>query len=365
LFGFFSEFDFTGPDGDNGKSTISEILKGMLGSDYAYKSSVKLLLGQKDQVSLTNYHKKRFIYFEEPTITKRLQSAFIKDITGGDELPARGLYTTKTSNVIHATFCLNTNYEPEFTEAGKAMQKRIIISNWDSKFVDDIELVDKSKNIYLADKNVGKPHWIKKYGSTIFHILCENYQKYIKDGETFKLSNKQKENKENVLRISDGFKIWFDSITTKTDDKKDFITFEELGRKLSCSEYWTLKNKNQKTMGALEYFKKSIKNYSDIIECYKKEKNLGRKNGKQQKIYGGILIKHQFKDDFESNYNKNNYMEIDSENDQQSQNYNENVNMMNSSEKKKNRKRKLKSKSISPLCDSPSEPPKKRRKISK
>ena len=293
---------------------------------------------------------KRFIYYEEPTITKRLQSAFIKDITGGDELPARGLYTANTTNKICGTFCLNTNYEPEFTETGPAMQKRIFICNWKSKFVDDPKLVDEKKNIYLADKNIGKPDWIKDYGSTFFHILCDYYGKYLKDGERFKLSEEQKQNNHDVLRASDHFRIWFDGIVTKTDNKNDFITFDDLAMELTKSQFWDAKPKNQKTMGSLEYFKKTIKNYKEIMINYRKEKSLRRKKGEtQKKIYGGVLVNYKFKEkndsDFYPENNENNQMDIDSESEEHRND--ENINISN--KKKKNRKRRLKSKSTSPI----------------
>jgi len=86
-----------GPDGRNGKSTLFEVIKKVLG-DLAHKAPTKFLMQtmapgasghETDVVALKG---KRVIWCSESNDGDKMDSAKLKELTGGDTLNARGAY---------------------------------------------------------------------------------------------------------------------------------------------------------------------------------------------------------------------------------------------------------------------------------
>ena len=290
MINLFYIYIYIGPGGNNGKSRWCELLKHMLGS-YAYKAAVSLLLGAKqDAASIANFDKKRFIYCEEPSIKQKLQSHVIKDITGGNEVAARKLYSQDTATRICATFALNTNNIPEFTQADEAIDERLITYEWKSKFVKEKEKVNENDNVYLADEYIASKEFAQRYGSQLFNILCLYHKKFMDNNQQISLTLKQKMNNSEILRISDGFKSWIDANIVFTDDKHDYITLPQIEQKFRSSEFWLHLTTTVKLCGAASYVKKQIMNRSELKKWYRKEKVISKGN----KQYEGYLIRHKF-----------------------------------------------------------------------
>ena len=286
----FIVYLYIGPGGNNGKSRWCELLKHMLGS-YAYKAAVSLLLGAKqDAASVANFNKKRFIYMEEPSIKQKLQSHTIKDLTGGSEVAARKLYSQDTATIICATFALNTNNIPEFTQADEAIDDRLITYEWKSKFVKKQEQVNESDNVYLADEYIGSKEFAKRYGSQLFNILCIYHKKFMDNNQEICLTSKQKMNNSEILRMSDGFKSWMEETIVFTDNKSDFLTLPEIEQKFRSSEFWLHSTTTVKSCGVESYVKKQIMNRPELKKWYRKEKVVS----KGKKKYDGYLIRHKF-----------------------------------------------------------------------
>ena len=263
----------------------------MMGN-YAYKAASKLLLGGKqDDASVSNFDKKRFIYFEEPAFKQKLQSHIIKDMTGGNEVAARKLYSQDTCTTICATFALNTNNIPEFTQADAAIDDRLITYEWISKFVKDPAKVNEMENVYLADENIGTKQFAERYGSQLFNILCEYHQKFMNNNQEISLTLTQKKNNSEILKISDGFKSWFETNVDFTEKKGDYISLADITQRFRVSEHWLNLTTSNKSCGAETYVKKQLMNRAILKKCYRKEKVIS----KGKRGYAGYLIKHKFK----------------------------------------------------------------------
>ena len=260
--------------------------------NYAYKASSKLLLGSKqDDASVANFDKKRFIYFEEPAFKQKLQSHLIKDMTGGNEVAARRLYSQDTCTKICATFALNTNNIPEFTQADDAIDDRLITYEWRSKFVKDKDEVNEMDNVYLADEDIGNKVFAQRYGSQLFNILCGYHQKYMNNNQQIALTSTQKRNNSDILKISDTFKSWFEENIVFTNDQIDFISLPDITQRFKISEYWLNLPTSMKQCGIKTYIKKQIMNRSSIKKWFRKEKVIAR----GIRGYKGYLIQHKFK----------------------------------------------------------------------
>ena len=204
--------------------------------------------------------------------------------------------------------------------------------------------------------------------SFIFYVnIMENILKLVKD---FLYHQKKKKQNEDVLAISNGFRLWFDQKLVKTNNKRDYITLQHLSKEFKHSEFWKNKPKTQKRMGALAYLTSKIRNDKKMNYFYRKEKN-SKATGR---IYGGIYVSHILNNpiyDHHNNHNNNhsdnsNFLNMDVDDEESSENCEKNnINETNDSTKKKkktNRKRRLNSKSESPINF---EPTNKKRKISK
>jgi len=84
-------FIMYGPGGDNGKSTMVDIIQRLLG-DYANRTPVETLLKKKEGAIPNDIAKlkgARFVWASENERGSRLSEALIKEMTGGDKMSAR------------------------------------------------------------------------------------------------------------------------------------------------------------------------------------------------------------------------------------------------------------------------------------
>lgn len=321
---------YTGPGGNNGKSKTCEIIKAVLG-DYAHKSSAKLLCGKDDAASFANFAGKRWIYFEEPEFKKKILSYLIKELTGGNEFSARQIYSSCTANEMCATFALNTNNIPQFTQADNALSQRLITVKWRSVFTKNLHEVDESKRVYLADNNIGSSSWINKYAPHIFNYLLKYHEKWLENGEIIPETESQKFMNEDIIAFSDHFKNWLYSVVTKTEKKRDSVSLDRLVNKLLPSEYWVNMSKSVKSIGALTFLKRELKDRIETIDWMRRQKVVNKR-----RICGSFLAGHRFKDECE--YEHSESMEMDKEN---------NFNELNKNNDKITGKKRLRSKSNS------------------
>lgn len=113
--------------GSNGKSTVMEAVRSMLG-DYAQQASSELFLVKRPGAIPTDVARlqgARFVTASETEDGSRLAEAQIKQLTGGDRVTARRLYADPTEfDPTHKLF-LTTNHKPQVRGNDEAMWRRI------------------------------------------------------------------------------------------------------------------------------------------------------------------------------------------------------------------------------------------------
>ena len=114
-------------NGANGKSTTHETVAAILG-DYAHRAPTDIFTMKKfEPISsdVAALNKKRFVYCSEVEQGRRLKESLVKDISGGDTLRARFLYSE--SFEFQATFKLfiATNHKPIIAGTDNAIWDRI------------------------------------------------------------------------------------------------------------------------------------------------------------------------------------------------------------------------------------------------
>jgi P4 family phage/plasmid primase-like protien len=224
--------------GSNGKSILADMMSLTLGE---YKGTVPITLvtekrgligGTSDEV--LKLKGKRYAVMQEPSKGVKLNEGIMKELTGGDPIQARGLYSE--SEIFEPQFnlvvCTNNLFDIESNDDGT--WRRIRKCDFVSKFVDNGETYSDDVNpdwVYPKDKDLKDklPSLAPTFASMLVNIAfktegvvidCEtvtkasskyrNCQDHIAAfvSENIMKTNEQKDRVKKT-EISQQFKIWF------------------------------------------------------------------------------------------------------------------------------------------------------------
>jgi P4 family phage/plasmid primase-like protien len=214
--------------GSNGKSIVSDLMSATLGE---YKGTVPITLvteargkigGTSDEV--LKLKGVRYAVMQEPTKSVKLNEGMMKELTGGDPIQARGLYSE--SEIFEPQFnlvvCTNNLFDIESNDDGT--WRRIRKCDFMSKFIDQGEShTDTTPYIYPKDKSLKEklPSLAPVFASMLVKLAFEN------DGNL--------EMCETIANSSNKYRKGQDHITAfisekvlKTDNPKEKIKKTEL-----------------------------------------------------------------------------------------------------------------------------------------
>jgi P4 family phage/plasmid primase-like protien len=121
-------FFLFGPDGDNGKSKVLEILRALLG-EYAYHAAFSTFLKSRNEKGvrddLAPFYGMRLVTSSEPDEGKLFELNTIKGITGGDPITCRELYGKMFSFIPTCKLFFAANNQPAITERSNAAWDRV------------------------------------------------------------------------------------------------------------------------------------------------------------------------------------------------------------------------------------------------
>lgn len=113
--------------GANGKTTLVEILRGILGS-YAQTAPASVLMRSRDESARSDVARLRgvrLVMLTETAEGRALDEALVKSLTGGDTVTARKLYRDFEEFKPEAVFVLATNHRPRVEDTSHAMWRRL------------------------------------------------------------------------------------------------------------------------------------------------------------------------------------------------------------------------------------------------
>lgn len=233
-------------DGANGKSQLLNLMKGAMG-ELAEKVEVTLLTRKRNNANESNSEKiklmnKRFAFLSEPEDGEKINIGLLKELTGSEEIVARGLYQESVSFVMEAKLFLACNELPEIKGEDTALWRRIRVIDFPSRFVDE----PKEHGEYKIDRTL--PSRMREdisWRQTFMNILLDYYNKDIKEPVEVQIKTNEyrKENNE-ILN-------WF-------DENIVFSKGEYISLKTLCELYFQNKTK----IGVKEKgkFRKEIEN---------------------------------------------------------------------------------------------------------
>jgi P4 family phage/plasmid primase-like protien len=173
---------FIGDSGANGKSQLLNLMKLAMG-DFGEKVEVTLLTRKRNNANEANSEKiklmyKRFAFLSEPEDGEKINIGLLKELTGSEEIVARGLYQEAVSFVLEAKLFLACNELPEIKGEDTALWRRIRVIDFPSRFVDD----PKEQGEYKIDRTL--PSRMREditWRQTFINILIDYYYKDVKE----------------------------------------------------------------------------------------------------------------------------------------------------------------------------------------
>jgi len=219
----------------NGKSLSVEMLNNAL-NDFAAEVQITLLTRKRADATAPNPELartkgKRFITLQEPENNDTLQIGYLKSLTGGARVSTRTLNEKTFEFEPQFKMFLLCNKVPEIPSNDGGTWRRLRVSPWEMKFVDnpkqalerkaDRELKEKIKTdswkeallTYLINhfetmvtgKPIFEPAKVLQY-TKLYQDISDVYQNFINDKITFTRNSKDK---SSFKILYEEFKTWF------------------------------------------------------------------------------------------------------------------------------------------------------------
>jgi P4 family phage/plasmid primase-like protien len=201
--------------GGNGKSIWVDIINLTLG-DYADKINIALLTQKRKSIGgpspeIAKLKGRRFVSMDEPSKGDALNEGIMKQMTGGDEMEGRGMYSKKMCKFtpqFELTCCTNHLFSINSTDKGT--WRRIRQVPFDSEFLDIEDYSIKEKQglvgdpklpIYIKDLKLKEklPTWVQVFTA----ILIERVNKtggIVNDCPKVLEASRKYEERENFWR---------------------------------------------------------------------------------------------------------------------------------------------------------------------
>jgi P4 family phage/plasmid primase-like protien len=241
--------------GRNGKSKLIELIALTVG-DYMGRPKCKLLTGTRPdenspESGLLALNKKRIIMVSEPEVNDRLNSSFLKFITGGDTMMLRQCHKNKMipfkANFLTFLVC---NDIPNIDNMDNAFVRRLRCINFPTEFIANPTLPHQKK----IDENLQTK--LSLWKNDFMLLLLEYYNKF-KKGNLVP--------SKNVLDWTNMYKeevdLYFNFLNECTEDSNDNISNVQL---YESFQYWFKKNYGNEKIPSNRTFVSGIRKHKNI-----------------------------------------------------------------------------------------------------
>ena len=254
--------------GRNGKGMLATLLERVFGK-YYMAVDMKLFTKQgksrsEPNPTLVEARTARLMIASEADAKEKLQTAFVKGISGNDAIVVRTLHSpVEYTYVPQFKVILQFNTLPELSELQQAVMARMKIIHFPFSFhkPEDMHLGDPSKN-KIQDPNL-KEFCEKSipWRDEMALLLSEIYSE-IKDLKALPLPSKVKEASNEYFDTNNPVKAWLSKYYEKTGDETDRISSSDLKKHFMYATHLSEMNDTQfKTlMNVNQIFSKRYKN---------------------------------------------------------------------------------------------------------
>lgn len=168
--------------GSNGKSCLMDLIETTFG-DYSIKLPVTVLTHRRGGSSsatpeIAKTKGRRFASFQEPEKDDKIHVGYMKELSGGDTIMARGLYGDPVEFKPMFKMVLACNDLPEIPSNDGGTWRRLRVVHFPSKFVDEPDPDDPRQ--FKIDRNIGG--MVREWRATFMALLLHRYALYKEEG---------------------------------------------------------------------------------------------------------------------------------------------------------------------------------------
>jgi len=263
--------------GANGKSLLNLFNKNSLGDDYYYKADNSILqvsnksTGSTNQ-GLANCHNKRCLMFSELDKSKTIKISEMKNLTGGGNITARGLYSKTDVVKLCATSIIEVNVKPLLDDIQgtdtNSLIRRIIDILFSSKFSFDPD--DEIDNITIFKGNLyyKSTEFLDKIRVVFTNIIFEYLQLLHKQNYNidYFIPESIKKRSLDYIQSSNTIHNIFIELFDENKEDNSFIKIDDVITTITSSVYFNQLSKKQQG----EFKNSTIKEYFKKNDTYKK-----------------------------------------------------------------------------------------------
>ena len=154
---------------------------------------------------------------------------------------------------LYLTLVLECNGMPKLDEVNDAVQRRIEVIPFVSKFVDETEFNKHSEeqrmkqNMSVGDAYYKTDEFRESFRQALMKKLMDKFEGYRQRGFKFsKLPSVCSEKAKSYLATSDDIYSWFVESFEKVDDDSSFLYFDDIYGEFTRSTYYTNMSKKDK-----------------------------------------------------------------------------------------------------------------------
>ena len=174
--------------GGNGKSKLLNLMSYVFG-EYQTSLNTAALTKKRPDSSAANpdiitLKSKRFIYMQEPDEGEKLNTARIKQFTGGDNVEARGLYADQERFKIMGRIFFSTNDLPPVQSMDGGTWRRMKVIPFVSAFKPKGHAeINPAKNVYEQDPNIDDKFKQNNFRAAFLRLLLHYWEtRYLVSG---------------------------------------------------------------------------------------------------------------------------------------------------------------------------------------
>jgi len=189
--------------GANGKSTIMTLVERLI--DGLFKKCNSGLFNAKTGNNPSNSNEalmelmgKLFVLISEPNRQRKLDSAFIKELTGGDGITGRKNYQSEMTFMFLGLVNMLCNKIPEMDNIDGGLFRRIKCIPYEAQFVEKDELVNEEKHIYKLDVKIKEN--FDKWRVCFLKYILEFTDKEVPEPKKVRKATAKYQDRENLMK---------------------------------------------------------------------------------------------------------------------------------------------------------------------
>lgn len=191
--------------GSNGKSILTDLMTQALGD---YKGTVPITLVTEKRNSIGGTSSEviqlkgvRYAVMQEPSKDAVINEGIMKELTGGDPIQARALYSDSEIFIPQFTLAVCTNALFEIKSNDDGTWRRMKLVDFESKFRDEDEVYnDEPKYVFPKDKDLKEklPKWATVFIGMLVQRACETNGEVKDCQEVVAASNKYRQSQDCI-----------------------------------------------------------------------------------------------------------------------------------------------------------------------